>query len=78
MFLQEFKDILDRVLGDRPADSDLLGVGGGNHHQRVVGKNADTVDLEPFPIQEFFLNVLDDCQTLIGIDDPIPNLEGVH
>jgi len=76
--LHVVEDLFHRPLGDELPDADLLSGRGGDENEGVVGQDAEMEDVKRFPVEGFVLDVFDDAQALIGIYDPITNLEGIH
>jgi len=69
------ENLFHGILREGPSDADLLRVGEGDENEGVVGENPDMIDLELFSVELLFLDILDDREALIGIDNPIPDLE---
>jgi hypothetical protein len=76
--LQKIENPFDVLLGNDSAQADSVDVLNRHFHHGGIGKDTQLVKLTGFGTerQRIRKNVLDNSNTMIGIDDFIPDLKG--
>jgi hypothetical protein len=76
--LHIIEELSDGVFGGEFSNADFFGVAGGDQDQGIIGQDLDAIDSEGFSVIGLDLNALDETDSLIGINDFIPNFETIH